>query len=80
MVVVIGRPIHRIWQVLLYVMLLLVNVILLRCKCHNAAPAATMLEIAAGHQPLSYKFQHMADQNLFWLAKLTIYFQWKGNK
>ena len=31
-------------------------------KCHNAVAAATMLETAAGHQPISDQFQHMANQ------------------
>ena len=51
-VVVIGRPIHRIWQVPLYVMLSLVNVTLLKCKCHSVVPATKVLEIAAGHRPI----------------------------
>ena len=39
-----------------------------------------MLEIAAGHCPFSDQFQHMANQNLFWLAKFAVHFQRKGNK
>ena len=36
----------------------------------------SVLEIATDHQPFSDQFQYMADQNLFWSAKLTVYFQW----
>ena len=38
-----------------------------------------VLEIAAGHRPFSDQFQHMANHNLFWSAKLTVHFQWEGN-
>ena len=40
----------------------------------------SVLEIATGHRPFSDQFQHMADQNLFWSAKLTVHFQWELNK
>ena len=34
----------------------------------------TVLEMAAGHQPFSDQFQHMANQNCFWSAKLQYIF------
>ena len=40
----------------------------------------TVLEITAGYWPFSNKFQHLADQNLFWLAKFTEHFQWEGHQ
>ena len=33
-----------------------------------------VLEIAAIHWPFSDQFQHLADQNPFWLAKFTVNF------
>ena len=39
-----------------------------------------VLKIAAGHWSLSDQFQHLADQNPFWLAKFTVHFQWDGNQ
>ena len=41
--------------------------------------AWSVLEIAAGHWPFSDKFQHLADQTPFWLAKFTVHFQWDRN-
>ena len=39
----------------------------------------SVLEITVGHWPFSDQFQHLADQNPFWLAKFTVHFQWDGN-
>ena len=39
----------------------------------------TVLEITVGHWPFSDQFQHLANQNPFWLAKFTVHFQWDGN-
>ena len=35
-----------------------------------------MLEITVSHWPFSNQFQHLADQNPFWSAKLSVHFQW----
>jgi len=40
----------------------------------------SVLEITVGHWPFSDQFQHLADQNLFWLANFTVHFQWDGNQ
>ena len=40
----------------------------------------SVLEITGGHWPFSDQFQHLADQNPFWLAKLTVYIQWDSNQ
>ena len=40
----------------------------------------SVLETTAGHWPFSQQFQHLANQNLFWLAKFTVHFQWEGNQ
>ena len=37
-----------------------------------------VLEIAADHSDWPFS-DHMANQNLFWSAKLTVHFQWEGN-
>jgi len=40
---------------------------------HRAVP-----EITVGHWPFSNQFQHLANQNPFWSANFTIYFQKNG--
>ena len=35
---------------------------------------ASVLEITVGHWPFSDQFQHLADQNPFWSAKVTVHF------
>jgi len=40
----------------------------------------TVLEITVGHWTFSKQFQHLADQNPFWLANFTVHFQWDGNQ
>ena len=42
-------------------------------------PIYTVLEITAGHWPFSNQFQHLANQNPFWLAEFIVHFQWEGN-
>ena len=39
----------------------------------------SVLEITVSHWPFSDQFQHLADQNPFWLTKFTVHFQWDGN-
>ena len=38
------------------------------------------MTVPAGHQPFSDQCHHIANQYLFWLAKLTVHFQCEGNK
>jgi len=38
-----------------------------------------VLEIKVGHWPFSSQFQHLANQNPFWLANFIVNFQWDGN-
>jgi len=40
----------------------------------------SVLEITVGHWSFSNQFQHLADQNPFWLANFTVHFQWDGNQ
>ena len=35
-----------------------------------------VLEITVNHWLFSDQFQHLADQNPFWLAKFAVRFQW----
>ena len=35
-----------------------------------------VLEITVSHWPFSDQFQHLANQNPFWLAKSAVHFQW----
>ena len=35
-----------------------------------------VLEITVGHWLFSDQFQHLANQNPFWLAKFAVHFQW----
>jgi len=37
-----------------------------------------VLKIIVGHWPFFNEFQHLADQNPFWLANFTVHFQWNG--
>ena len=39
-----------------------------------------VLEITVGHWPLSDHFQHLADQNPFWLVRFPVHFQWDSNQ
>jgi len=39
-----------------------------------------VLEITVSHSQFSDLFQHLADQNSFWLANFTVHFQWDGNQ
>jgi len=40
----------------------------------------TINRITVGHWPFSDQFQHLANQNPFWLTDFTIHFQWDGNQ
>jgi len=43
--------------------------------CHQCSMLyGTVLEITVGHWPFSNQFQHLADQNPFWLANFTVHF------
>ena len=39
-----------------------------------------VLEITVGHWPFSDQFQHLADQNPYWSAKLIVGFQGDSNR
>ena len=45
--------------------------------CKDTIHSIPVLEIAVGHWPFSDQFQHLADQNPFWLAKFPVHFQWE---
>jgi len=51
------------------------NVCVRACVCMCA-----VLEITIDHWSFSNQFQHLADQNPFWLANFTVHFQWDGNQ
>ena len=36
----------------------------------------SVLEITVDHWPFSDQFQHLANQNPFWSAKIPVHFQW----
>ena len=40
----------------------------------------TVLEIIVGHWSFSDQFQHLADQNPFWSAIFSVYFQWDSSQ
>ena len=39
-----------------------------------------VLEITVGNWPFSDQFQHLANQNTFWSAKIPVHFQWDNNQ
>ena len=46
----------------------------------NPIASSTVLEITVGHWPFFDQFQHLANQNPFWLANFTVHFQWDDNE
>ena len=42
--------------------------------------SSAVLEITVGHWPFSDQFQHLADQNPFWLAKFPTHFEWDSSQ
>ena len=40
----------------------------------------SVLEIKVGHWSFSNQFQHLADQNPFWLAKFPVHFKCDSNQ
>ena len=44
------------------------------CELQYHSVPNAVLEITVGHWPFSKQFQHLADQNPFWLAEVPIHF------
>ena len=49
-------------------------------NCIDLQSRWLVLEITVNHWPFSDRFQHLANQNPFWLANFAVHFQWDSNQ